>query len=208
MNSQDLVRSDAQMLQDGSKPLAQSLLYLNRACLQGRLDALAWRACEDAVVAALPSREHAQRLLAAHGKTCWPGSMGQSPYGEIFDLVRLALAGQVHRRAASLAEQAIHALLFERLAPAAARARVQLDGNGRERRYARLLFCMRETAILTTGEADAVLRQLLKAHPSERAQAFPACEAAANFGGNARVIEQVMRRRASLREMRARALAT
>jgi hypothetical protein len=208
MNSQDLVRSDAQMLQAGAKPLAQNLLYLNRACLLGRLDALARRACEDAVVAAFPSREHAQRLLAAHGKTCWPGSMGQSPYGEIFDLVRLALAGQVHRRAASLSEQAIHALLFERLAPAAARARGRFRPVERERRYARLLFCMRETAILTTGEADAVLRQLLKAHPSERAQAFPACEAAANFGGNARVIAQVMRRRASLREMRARALAT
>lgn len=203
-HDQHQIAGYARQLQSCSDALAQGLLELNRMCLGTLVSEDALAETLASARALLGDRGRARLLLAAHGKTSWPGSYGQSPYGEIFALVALALAGQAMRRGCSGNERRLHAGLFDLLAPAAARARVELDASGRERRYARVLFGMREAAILTRGEADAALRQLLGAHPSEREQAFPACEAVANFGGNLRVLQHALRRRPELRLMRAR----
>lgn len=208
MENQDLMFSLSRLLQRCSGPTAKVLAELNRACLSGRWrDDEADHRLQQIARETLHSRAHAQTLLSAHGKTIWPGSFGQSPYGEIFALVRLALAGQMPLRGASNAERAIHTALFDFLAPPAAVKRVKLNNIGRAQRYARVLFAMRETAMLSYTEADATLRLLLNTHPGDRSVAQPSCEAVAHFGGNLRVLTEALRRRAHLRVLRAREAA-
>lgn len=205
MENQDLIFTYRQLLQESVGPIAKALSDLNRYCLRSSwADVADERDYCDLACATLRNRHHAQTLLAAHGKTSWPGSFGQSPYAEVFALVRLALAGQMPPRTATRVERSLHRALFDQLAPPAAASRAKLDEAGRSRRYRRILFGMREAAILTRTESDAVLRQLLNAHPGDRAELPPCCEAAANFGGTMRVLTRSLQLRSYYREPRTR----
>lgn len=204
MTNEDLIPSYARLLENGKGSIAKPLSDLNRALLQG-----SWcdvgdehHFCEIAK-ATFWSRFHAQMLTAAHGQTSWPGSYGQSPYAEVFGVVRHVLAGHMLPQTASITERSLHRALFEQLAPPAAISRFKLDEAGRTKRYKRLLFGMREAAILTRTEADAVLRQLLGAHPADRASLIPCSEAVAHFGGTMRVLTKSINRRAYYRDFRA-----
>lgn len=203
MTNEDLIPSYARLLENGKGSIAKPLSDLNRALLQG-----SWcdvgdehHFCEIAK-ATFWSRFHAQMLTAAHGQTSWPGSYGQSPYAEVFGVVRHVLEGHMLPRTASKTERSLHRALFEQLAPPAAISRFKLDEAGRTKRYKRLLFGMREAAILTRTEADAALRQLLSAHPGDRASLIPCSEAVAHFGGTMRVLTESLNRRAYYRDFR------
>lgn len=177
-------------LQHRDGPLAQALARLNTLCLQGRWPLNGDNGDRSLLLQACTGPASATRLLQAHGMTCWPAQFGQSPYGEVFGVIRQALAGLALMRGANQVERDLWGLLVPRLAPPAARSRHALDERGRQRRYARLLHAMREAALLTEGEADATLRLLLRAHPLDRATTPPACEATAHFGGNLRVLQR------------------
>jgi hypothetical protein len=203
MTNEDLIPSYAALLENGRGSIAKALSDLNRALLRGSWSDVADEhdACELAK-ATFWSRMHSQTLTAAHGQTSWPGSYGQSPYAEVFGVVRHVLAGHMLPCSASKTERSLHLALFEQLAPPAAISRFKLDEAGRTKRYKRLLFGMREAAILTRTEADAVLRQLLGAHPRDRASLTPSSEAVANFGGTMRVLTKSLNRRAYYRDFR------
>ena len=209
MDHQNDIHLMYQELQHCCGDRAEVLSKLNRMCIAGRYNGDT--AAQGLLVAAqgiFANREESLAWSAAHGLTSWPGSFGQSPFGEVFALLRIALAGHVPLASASPAERAIHAAVFDRIAPPAAVARVSLTEQGRSRRYGRLLLSMRQTAMLTHTEADATLRQLLARHPRERGSTLPSCEAVANFGGNMRVLTEVLRRRPHLRVMRSGAAAS
>jgi hypothetical protein len=204
MKNEDLIHSYTRLLQHGKGSIAKALSGLNRALLRGSWCDVADEhdACELAKTT-FCSRMRAQTLIAAHGQTSWPGSYGQSPYAEVFGVVRHVLAGHMLPRTASKTERSLHRALFEQLAPPAAISRFKLDEAGRTKRYKRLLFGMREAAILSRTEADAVLRQLLGAHPADRASLIPCSEAVAHFGGTKRVLTMSINRRAYYRDFRA-----
>jgi hypothetical protein len=203
MTNEDLIPNYSRLLENGKGSIAKALSDLNRAMLRGNWCDVADEhdVCELAK-ATFWSRFHAQTLTAAHGQTSWPGSFGQSPYAEVFDVVQHVLAGHMLPRTASKTQRSLHRALFEQLAPPAAISRFKLDEAGRTKRYKRLLFGMREAAILTRTEADAVLRQLLGAHPRDRASLSPCCEAVAHFGGTMRVLTKSVNRRAYYRDFR------
>lgn len=204
MTNEDLIPSYSRLLEHGKGSIAKALIDLNRALLRGSWCDVADEHdfCELAK-ATFWSRMHAQTLTAAHGQTSWPGSYGQSPYAEVFAVMQHVLAGHMLPSTASKTERSLHRALFDLLAPPAAISRSKLDEAGRTKRYKRLLFGMRESAILTRTEADAVLRQLLGAHPADRASLIPCSEAVAHFGGTMRVLTKSVNRRAYYRDFRA-----
>lgn len=204
MNKEQQIHTYANDLMVGRSSLAKSLGQLNRWCLTGRWAPDVQAQQIQAVQTIFQNRDVGHLLMAAHGKTRWPAFFGQSPYGEVFALLNLAMAGLSYRREHNQIERTLHEAMFAHVAPAAALARAALNDKGRANRYPRLLDGMREVAILSHTEADAALRILLRMHPDDRSSAAPSSEAAAHFGGNLRIVHQVLLLREVQRQRRAR----
>lgn len=186
--------------------LAHSLARLNSLCMRGCWprdnfekdhDLMAKVEADRArLLQACANAAAAAQLLRAHSMTCWPATYGQSPYGELIVVIRHAIEGLALRRGSTQVERDLVDLLVPQLAPPAARNRYAHDDErGRARLYARLLYTMREVALLTHGEADAVLRTLLRLHPDNRASSPASSEAVAYSGGNLRVLQRAWQMR-------------
>jgi hypothetical protein len=176
-------------LQHCRGPLGEALVAINRDCLSSAFrDAPQRQERAEALLLLIRDRASAIDLLETMGKTTWPTSYGQSPYDEILTVIRCAVAGVALTSGSTADQRALHGIYLDAFALPSARLRWQLDDEGRRRRYPRLLRAMQHGALLTPGEADSVLRVLLRTNPIGRSHSPASCEASQHFGGNLKVV--------------------
>lgn len=177
-------------LQNCESRLCESMRELNRL-----LNAQGTAAQERARVLSqqiFTGPKRTQELLQAHGKTRWPGSYGQSPYGEVFSVVHAARRGTLLPRPFASSERELYRHVLHHVGPAAARKRDLLAFDDMEARYPRLLASMRSVAMLTRTEAISALNMLLRTHVQDREQSTPTSDAIAHFGGNLKAVRQAL----------------
>lgn len=138
----------------------------------------------------VPDRADAVLLVRAAQRVRWPQQWGPVPYRRAAEALQAAVDGTALPPGANAGQRALHTLLLDAYALPAARARLNLDAQSMRQRYPRLLRAMRHAALLTTGEAEATLRVLLRTHPVARDRCAPSCEATAHFGGNLKVVRR------------------
>lgn len=176
-------------LQQCEGHLAAALVAVNRDCLGSALTGVPEKEQRISALAGfIPGRAEARELLQAFGKTTWPAAYGQSPYDDVMEVIRCAVAGVALKSGSTPAQRALHGRWLPVYALPAATVRWNLDDDGRRQRYPRLLRAMEHAALLSPGEADSVLRILLRTNPYVRSHSSPSCEAAAHFGGNLKVV--------------------
>lgn len=169
--------------------ITRLLTRLDRLC-----DAYAEQTALNEGVATLlqvvPDRADAVLLVRAAQRVPWPQQWGPVPYRRAAEALQVAVDGAALPPGASAGQRGLHTLLLDAYALPAARARLKLDAEGMRQRYPRLLRAMQHAALLTTGEAEATLRVLLRTHPLARDRCAPSCEATAHFGGNIKVVRK------------------
>jgi len=170
-------------------PLAEALMAINRDCLSSAFrDAPERQERANSLLQLIPDREAAINIVETMGKTSWPTAYGQSPYDEIMTVIRCAISGVALPSGSTAVQRALHGVYMDEYALPSARLRWKLDDEGRRRRYPRLLRSMQHAALLTAGEADSVLRVLLRTNPHVRGHSAASCEASQHFGGNLKVV--------------------
>ncbi len=176
-------------LQDCAGALAEALIAQNRDCLSSAFrDVPQRQERATALLQLVPDRAAAMEIVQAAGKTTWPSSYGQSPYDEVLTVIRCAISGVALPSGSTGVQRELHGFYLETYALPSAKVRWHLDDAGRGQRYPRLLRSMQHCALLTAGEADSVLRVLLRTNPIGRGHSPASCEAAQHFGGNLKIV--------------------